>query len=339
MRARRARTILPGVTARRGDLDDDRPQLALFSGEEPLRAVYDEAAALARRLPESLRLGTSSWSFPGWRGLVYAHPRSEAQLARDGLREYARHPLLRTVGIDRSYYAPLPDADLDRFSAQLPEGFPCCIKAPAAVTSAVIPGSDHRGAGAPNPAHLSPERFEALMGRSLVERFLPHAGVVMLECPRAPRAHTLTSEAFCERLGAFLAAAPKALRFAVELREASHFTPRYLKTLRAHGASHVYNWWTAMPPLADQARAVPPEEMPLAVVRVMLPPGGRYEERKRDLAPFDRVREPFPEMRRDVVDLARRALRGGRPAWVLVSKKAEGCAPETVRCLAELLAR
>jgi uncharacterized protein YecE (DUF72 family) len=29
------------------------------------------------------------------------------RLARTGLRAYAQHPLLRSVGIDRTYYAPI----------------------------------------------------------------------------------------------------------------------------------------------------------------------------------------------------------------------------------------
>jgi hypothetical protein len=121
------------------------------------------------------------------------------------------------------------------------------------------------------------------------------------------------------------------------LREASLFTPRYVRTLRAYEASHVYNWWTAMPPLDVQSRAVPPTSQPTAVVRVLLPPGARYEERKRALAPFDRIHEEFSEMRSAVVTLTRDALAGGVDVWALVSNKAEGCAPRTVRALAERL--
>ncbi|MFO0650297.1 MAG: DUF72 domain-containing protein [Polyangiales bacterium] len=319
------------------DREDHPPQLTLFVGDDPMRAVYDDAARLAARLPEGLHLGASSWSFPGWKGLVYPEAKSEQWLAREGLRIYARHPLLRAVGVDRSYYAPISDDDLARLAAQLPEGFPCCFKAPASVTSAIVPG-DLKRAARPNPDYLSVERFERDLGLGLLDHFRGHVGAVMLEIPRVDRAHTPRSEDFCARLGDFLSAAPRGLSYAVELREATLFTPRYLKTLRAHGASHVFNWWTAMPSLPDQSRAIAPEEMPQVIVRVMLPPGGRYDERKRDLAPFDRVREPFPEMRRDVVALARRALSAGRQTFVLVSNKAEGCAPETVRALAEMMA-
>jgi uncharacterized protein YecE (DUF72 family) len=318
---------------------DPDEQLALFASANPMVAVYDEIASLARELPSNLRMGTSSWSFPGWHGLVYGRPRSESWLAREGLREFAKHPLMRTVGVDRSYYSPIPEEDLERFGTQLPEGFLCCFKAPAAVTSVVVVGSDRSGQGVVNPDFLSPKRFEENLGRRLVERFASHTGIVMLEFPRTSELHTLRSEEFCERLSSFLSAVSGKFSFAIELREAMHFTPRYLKTLRLHGVSHVYNWWTAMPSLLDQARAIAPEEMPHVVMRVMLPRGGHYEERKRDFSPFHRICEAHEEMRDEVATLAKRSLAAGRPTWVLASNKAEGCAPLTVRAIAERMVR
>ena len=80
-------------------------------------AVPPEVAELALRLPSDLRIGTSSWSYPGWDGLVYAGEYSESMLARKGLAAYARHPLLRTVSIDRGFYAPIPLADYVAYAA------------------------------------------------------------------------------------------------------------------------------------------------------------------------------------------------------------------------------
>ena len=71
-------------------------------------AVGEALQRLGRRLPQDVFLGTSSWSFPGWQGLVYADACSESLLAREGLSAYAQHPLLRMVGIDRGYYQPMP---------------------------------------------------------------------------------------------------------------------------------------------------------------------------------------------------------------------------------------
>jgi len=99
-------------------------QLDLFGAPpagtgDDLAAVRAEAAQLAERINPRIRLGTSSWTFPGWRGIVYSRSLTQTALAREGLREYARHPLMRTVGIDRSFYAPIPD-DAPKETVELP---------------------------------------------------------------------------------------------------------------------------------------------------------------------------------------------------------------------------
>ena len=58
-----------------------------------------ELLKVAQRLPKNLHLGTSSLSFPGWAGIVYAEQYRVAVLARYGLRAYARHPLLNALNI------------------------------------------------------------------------------------------------------------------------------------------------------------------------------------------------------------------------------------------------
>jgi hypothetical protein len=63
-----------------------------------------ELQRVATQLPREVRLGTSSWSFPGWHSMVYDRVASEAALAGDGLAAYAAHPLLRSVCIDRSFW-------------------------------------------------------------------------------------------------------------------------------------------------------------------------------------------------------------------------------------------
>ena len=89
-------------------------QLSLFESEPTrgegaaLERAHAEAREVAEHLPADVYFGTSSWSFPGWAGIVYSRERTTSDLARNGLREYAQHPLLKTVGIDRSYYAPVP---------------------------------------------------------------------------------------------------------------------------------------------------------------------------------------------------------------------------------------
>jgi uncharacterized protein YecE (DUF72 family) len=304
---------------------------------DALAAVYADAANLAARIDPLIRFGTSSWAFPGWRGLVYSRALGETALAREGLREYARHPLLRTVGIDRSFYAPIPDEDLQRYASQLPEGFLACAKAGASVTSAVrLTGRGQEPEA--NPTFLSPTVFVDEMLTPFSTHFRRFAGPFVLEFPPLPRGITLTAGEFLGGLDHLLGALPRDFQYAVELREREWLTPDYAQVLRTHGASHVFNYWSRMPLPAAQAEIVAPETQSVNVVRLLLPPGTRYEQQRDAFRPFDTIQAPDLEMRAQVVALARRSAAAGREAFILVNNKAEGSSPLTVTELARLLA-
>lgn len=306
--------------------------------EESLRLEREhaEARAIAERLPKNVRFGTSSWSFPDWAGIVYSRVAKESELAREGLREYARHPLLTTVGIDRSYYAPIPERDLIRYAEQLPDGFPCCAKAPEAVTSAARPTRAGGRPGEANPDFLNARLFADETLAPFRSVFREHTGPFLLQFPPAPRSWKLAPPLFAERLERFLSELPPDFRYAVELRDPELLTADYRTALSAHGVAHVYNYVTAMPMPARQTEFVPLEAASFAVIRLLLPPGTTYGER-RMLKPFSRLADPDDEMRRQVVSMARTAAEAGIPVSVLVNNKAEGCSPLTIRALAELL--
>ena len=292
---------------------------------------HASAAALAARIPPDVFFGTSSWSFPGWAGIVYARRATVADLARDGLAEYARHPLLTTVGIDRGFYAPIPPEDLERYAAQLPGGFPCCAKAPRAVTAAILPGEDRR-----NPDFLSASRFVDEMVGPFLESFRLHTGPFLVQVPPAGRA--ISAAEFAGALSRFLRALPKTARYAVELRDPALLSPAYREALAENGAAHVYNYSGAMPMPAEQRRVIPLATGPFVMVRLLLRPGTGYEDRREEFLPFDRIVDENRDMRSEVVGIVREAAAAGVPAYVLVNNKAEGCAPATIRALAERLA-
>ncbi len=321
------------------------PQLTLFdedprpSADAPfasaLARTHEEARGIAAALPDTVHFGTSSWSFPGWRGLVYAGTRSQVSLAREGLREYATHPLLTTVGVDRSYYAPIPLADLQEYAAQLPAGFRCCFKAPARVT-ALATGTP--GSQTANPDFMRVERLVADLLAPCATAFRDHTGPIILEFPPFPRQQRITPADFHARLDRFLAALPRDFEYAVELRDARLLTPAYRDLLHRHGIAHTYNYWSAMPGPADQAIVVPPEDLPFTIVRLLLKPGTWYEDQRDRFKPFDRIVAPDETMRGEVVALTRRALARAQRVYVLVNNKAEGSSPLTVLALARRLA-
>lgn len=312
-------------------------QLGLFgeASVTDLARTRDEARALAASLPANLYFGTSSWAFPGWQGIVYSRHESPSSLSHSGLLEYARHPLLRTVEIDRSYYAPVPAEDFQRYATQLPEGFRCCIKAPGSVTSAALPA--RTPSPRPNPNFLSVTVLEEELLSPLDAAFAGHCGPIVLQFPPQPFSFRSSSRVFADRLNQFLSRLPKKFQFAVELRDPELISLEYCDVLRHNGAAHAYNFWSNMPMPADQERTIPLSHAPITVVRLMLPPGTSYDGRRENFRPFDRLHEPHVGMRRQVTDIVRRSTREGRDTFVIVNNKAEGSSPLTIRALAEML--
>jgi uncharacterized protein YecE (DUF72 family) len=322
-------------------------QLSLFPVDSASQAARDAAAGqpaleerfadlrvIAAALPTGLRMGTSSWSFPGWRGIVYPGAATTSQLAREGLRDYAKHPLLRTVGIDRTYYAPVTGDEWRRYAAQLPADFVCCIKAPASVTTFTVPGPD----ATPNPDFLNAERFVDELIAPCREHFAAHTGPFILQFPPVPRRVSLDPAAFAEMLDAFLDLLPREAEYAVEIRERALLTESYRRVLARNGVAHVCNYWSAMPMPGEQAELVDDEAAPFTMVRLLMRPGTRYEQQRETMAPFNRIVQQDEHMRRDTVAVLRRAAAAGRRAYLLVNNKAEGSSPLTIESLARRLA-
>lgn len=326
--------------------DDD--QLSLFDLTPPSRGRTPEdttpeadwpadVRALGERLPAAVRFGTSSWSFPGWAGLVYRRPRSQTELAREGLREYSRYPLFGTVGIDRSYYAPLTSEELKRYAGQLAPAFPCCAKVPAMYASPVLPGTGRDSAAVPNPDFLSPEGFLADVLQPFSLHFSKHMGPFVLEVPPVPPEARLDPLEFADRLGRFLDALPRSCPMSVEVRDRRLLTEAYQAVLHQTGAAHVLNYWSAMPMPAEQAAVIDTTRAAFRVIRLLLRPGTKYEARRDAFRPFNRIVDQDDRLRRDVTRLVRDAVGREQPVYVLVNNKAEGSAPLTIRALAEQL--
>ena len=56
------------------------------------------------------------------------------------------------------------------------------------------------------------------------------------------------------RLDSFLSSLPEGFRYGVEVRNPEYLTPEYLDLLASRNVAHVFNAWTRMPELEDQAQ-------------------------------------------------------------------------------------
>jgi uncharacterized protein YecE (DUF72 family) len=286
---------------------------------------------LAARLPPHVRFGASSWNYPGWHDLVYHREYQGRGASARMLEEYAAFPLFRTVGIDSSFYAPPTEATLGAYASHLPPDFPCVSKVWNQLTVHVFSkAQDKTRAGKVNPDFLNPDLFLEAVYEPYQRYFADHTGPFVFEFQAIGRGSEVTPERFADRLDGFFTALPRGARYAVEVRNEEFLTPMYFAVLREHEVAHVFNSWTRMPSIGDQLDLPGAVSGPFLVARALLQPGRTYDEAVDAFAPYDRIQDPSPPLRRDLLRLIDTAVRARIPAYLLVNNRAEGSAPLTV---------
>ncbi len=311
-----------------------------------VRSAPDSPLRGAPPLPAGIRLGTSSWFFPGWRSLVYDRLYPQPVLSRHGLAAYAEIPLLLTVSLDRTFYAPISTADYLRYARQVPDGFGFVVKAPALVCDAQARDEQGRSR-AVNPHFLDP----GLAAREFVVPCLDglgsKAGPLVFQISPLPRDLVEDAASLVERLAAFFGALPDHLGtrrplYALELRNAELLTPRLMKMLASAGVRYCVGLHDRMPEVERQAAALRVLDGlspgPL-VVRWNLHRGFRYQAAKQRYEPFDRLIDEDPETRLVLARMAAEAFGKGQPVWITANNKAEGSAPWSLLKLAEEIAK
>ena len=297
---------------------------------EPSAEVLEIAAAL----PPQIHLGTSTWSFPGWKGIVYGDDYSNSKLSRDGLTAYGLHPLLRTVSIDRSFYAPLTVTDYLRYAQQVPAHFRFIVKAPALVTDATVRAERGEPVSL-NPCFLNMQLAIDEFVRPCLEGLGAKAGALVFQFSPLPDQMLADPAGFIERLAGFLSALPvlpEGTRYAVEIRDAYLLTPRFIRTLKATGVRYCVGIHARMPDPLRQAAALAlldGEPAGPLIVRWSLHGGFKYEQAKAKYEPFDRLVDEDPATRAALAELAARYAIAGQPVVIAVNNKAEGSAPLT----------
>ncbi len=310
---------------------------------EPMRqeALFD--AATAERLPLVVRFGTSTWTYPGWKGVIYRKKyKNEREFKSASLAEYAQVPWFRTVGIDNTFYTPPSLQQLENYAAGIPSNFRWVSKVWERITIPRYPKHPRYGknAGQVNHDFLNADLF----ANEVAERYsrpgiLEHTGPFVFQFQTMSE-QLLEDVNFLASLHEFLQRLPREFRYAVEIRNPKLLTPEYFRILNEAGATHCFNHWHLMPPLKEQMKAAAAAgglTAPFYVSRILTPLGVTYENAVKMFEPYDQLKRPNMTMRQDVTRLAKRSIDRGCDAFIIVNNRSEGNAPMTIDAIGRLI--
>ncbi len=316
--------------------------LPLFAEEKPIPAADSYVAVNAQRLRQwaarGIFFGTSSWKYPGWKGMVYTRPySSKRDFEQECLAEYAT--VFPTVCADFALYDFPQPLRMKAIFDQTPDHFSVSFKVTDRITIKRYPNLPRHGAnaGQENPDFLNPSLFEDAFLRPL-EELHKKCGVIIFEFSTFYPSSGITFPDFVSLLDTFLAKLPKQRLYAVEIRNAEFLTAEYLAMLHTHGVAHVLNSWTRMPELSEQLEVPGVLPAPFTAVRALLKPGRKYQDAVDRFQPYDRIQEQLPELRRALAETVLRCVKEDKKLYAYVNNRAEGNSPKTIEAILDILA-
>jgi uncharacterized protein YecE (DUF72 family) len=294
--------------------------------------------AIAQLAGEGIYVGTSSWKYPGWLGLLYTPERyrtrgklSRAKFEKTCLYEYAK--VFKTVCLDGGLYQFPTSKMLEPIFAQVPTDFQLSLKVTEDITVKKFPDLPRYGkrAGKTNEHFLDADLFIA----SYLGPLEPHReqiGAIIFEFSHIRSGDWSRGRDFVAALDAFLDRLPRGWNYSVEVRNESLLQPEYFAVLRKHGIAHTLNNWSRMPSVLAQMEIPHSITADFLTARFLLKPGRTYEQAVEKFEPYTEVREPNPDVRLALLKLLTAPAGPDHPRrrFLYVNNRIEGCALWTI---------
>lgn len=278
-----------------------------------------------------LRIGTCSWKYPSWQGLVYSRPDGI-----DYLEEYALR--YNTVEIDQWFWSlftgekvRLPGLkDAESYRKAVPADFRFTVKAPNTLT---LTHRDTRGRGGKPPGEPSPHFLSAVLMADFMESIVPLRdvlGPVLFQFGYLNRSMMASQGAFEKALRPFALGLPEGAEYGIEIRNPNWLNDNYFGFLHDHGIIPVLleGYW--MPPVAgvDEKHRKRLERFKTIVVR--LHGKDRESVEKETGKEWNRIIRPEDASLEKLAGIVTEWMDAGVQVYVNVNNHYEGSAPLTI---------
>lgn len=289
--------------------------------------------ALAGLAADGVFIGTSSWKYDGWRGIVYGEEEPGKKGEDSYLKQYAR--LFPTVCADFTFYRYYEAGIFRGLYNATPPAFSFALKVTQSVLIDRYPSwFKGENAGKDNKEFLDADVF--------VNRFLDPTralkeklGPIIFEF--GEKTTSLEPASFVQALDAFFSKAPTGLLYAVEVRRKSYLSDDYFASLKRHGVAHVINSQQSAPPMREQIEKYPVFTASHSVIRALTPPRVSYKKSVEIAEPFDRIVIEYPDGVAALAQIVRDCREAGRKLHAYINNRLEGCGPLSIAKLLDQL--
>jgi uncharacterized protein YecE (DUF72 family) len=282
-----------------------------------------------------LRIGTCSWKYDSWRGIVYSD-----KTPLNHLQEYAQK--YNTVEIDQWFWSlfgpgkiglPSPFTVQDYLNS-VPQDFKFSIKVPNSVTLTHYYKKQKTDQLLENPHFLSFELFQQFL--DLVDPFKDHLGPLMFQFEYLNKQKMASQGEFQEKFGRFIEQLDKKYHYYVEIRNPNYLNDAYFSFLTSHNLRHVFLQGYYMPSMIDIYNKFGKFIHGSTVIRLHGP--DRSEIEKSSGGRWNRILEPKEDELKRIAGIVRDLLDRKVEVYINMNNHYEGSAPLSIQRLQKFLA-
>jgi uncharacterized protein YecE (DUF72 family) len=281
-----------------------------------------------------LRIGTCSWKYESWEGLVYSQKKGI-----NYLQEYSRH--FSTVEIDQWFWSlfkgntvVLPKLEVVKeYAASVPSGFLFSIKVPNSITLTHHYNKKKSTPLAPNTHFLSTE----LMGKFLqtLEPLGDHIGPVMFQFEYLNKNKMPSIGHFMEMFEVFLLGLPVGYQYCIEIRNPNYLKDEYFGFLAEHHLGHVFLQGYYMPSIFELYEKFKDRLSDPVVIRLHGMDREGIEERANNI--WDTIVDPRDDEIMRLKNVVRDLRERRHHLFLNVNNHYEGSAPRTIEKIKGIL--
>ena len=282
----------------------------------------------------SLTIGTCSWKYDSWQGLIYPERRPF-----NYLHEYSRQ--YRSVEVDQWFWSlfdgsspVLPKLSVVlEYGESVPEDFIFCVKVPNSITLTHHYKKQKSDPLRLNDHFLSPGLMEEFLRR--LEPIQSKLGPLVFQFEYLNKLKMSGLGEFLDRFGRFVEELPSGYHYCLESRNPNFLNDEYFDFIKANRVSHVFLQGYYMPSVFELYSRHREKIEDKSVIRLHGPDRKAIEKEtgknwSRIVQPRDAELQALAEMTADM------QCRGVQP-FIYVNNHFEGSAPRTIARLARRL--
>jgi uncharacterized protein YecE (DUF72 family) len=280
-------------------------------------------------------IGTCSWKYPSWEGLVYKTKNPE-----NFLLEYSAK--YKSVEIDQWFWSlfgidkvVLPKAEVvQEYATSVPADFRFVIKAPNSLSLTHLYKSHTGGEMVSNPHFLSPELYRTFLDS--LGAIHAQIGAINLQFEYLNKLKMPSPELFLDQFITFLREVDTSIPLCIEIRNPNFLTEKYFKTLSEHNIGHTFCQGYYMPHIQQVYASQGHLLRGTAIIRLLGP--DRQGIEKTTGQKWDKIVAPKDDEIPGIARLVRKMVdQSALDVYLNVNNHYEGSAPKTIEKLLQFL--